>query len=65
MYLVTQNGMKLVNIDMIEEIRVEESGIFARKGDTSVLIGMYGSEEAAMKEFNSLVSNLGSVIVMD
>ena len=65
MYLVTQNGKNLVNMDVYDTIRVEDSGIIASKDNRTILLGMYGSEEAAMKEFNSLVSNLGSVIVMD
>ena len=65
MYLLTQNKKNLINVDGYDRIYVEENGIFAKKGDNALLLGMYESEESALKEFSSIIDNEKDVIVME
>lgn len=68
MFILSQNGMTLVNLASYDSLKVDEKDIYAIKGDKYVVLGSYEDENKAFLEFQSIVENLSStddVIVME
>ena len=58
MYLQTQSGTKLLNLDLYDRIIVDCDQILAYQGERYIILGEYADTELAMAEFCSIVSVL-------
>ena len=67
MYLLSQNKKRLVNMNSIDCLVIEDKAIYAKKNEEKMLLGIYEDEDAALSEYQSIIENLEpeSVLVME
>ena len=67
MYLLSQNRKRLVNMNSIDCLVIEDKAIYAKKNEKKMLLGIYEDENAALSEYQSIIENLEpeSVLVME
>ena len=67
MYLLSQNRKRLVNMNSIDCLVIEDKAIYAKKNEEKMLLGIYEDEDAALSEYQSIIENLEpeSVLVME
>lgn len=65
MYLQTQKGYKLINLDRYDYLGVDENQILAYQGEKYVILGEYEDFESAINELCSVMAVCSNVIKMD
>lgn len=61
MYIITQNGKSLINLDKFERICVDENDLLVKNGEEYVLLGTYPDEKAAHEVFTKIVDNMADL----
>lgn len=51
MYVITQNGRKVVNLDRYDYFELSDKTIYAYQGERYVILGKYETEEEAKEAF--------------